>query len=194
MVTNVTAASEILQFWIPLYASRPSTQLFCFSLLSAGDRNFLRAGKTCSCWRWSQGRQQERRCSFKRHRNLYNTAVRQSKAQYFESHLASHSKDPKKTCKILKEATNLNTVQSTITELNVNGTSTSKSSDIATVPSSPLQALPYLKLLGSYPLCSKLTRSFLYINLVIKLTQTTKDQSHLSMISLKSLKKWSMLS
>jgi hypothetical protein len=71
--------------------------------------------------------------NYKRHRNLYNTAVRQSKAQYFESNLASHSKDPKKTWKILKEAANLNTVQSTISELNVNGTSTSNSSEMATV-------------------------------------------------------------
>ena len=69
--------------------------------------------------------------NYRRHRNLYNTAVRQSKALYYETNLAQSRKDPKRTWQLLKEAANLNTASSSITELNINGTLSSNTTEIA---------------------------------------------------------------
>ena len=69
--------------------------------------------------------------NYKTHRNLYNTAVRQSKSQYYENNFATFSNDPRKTWKILKEAANLNPIQSGITELKINGVPTSNNSEMA---------------------------------------------------------------
>ena len=69
--------------------------------------------------------------NYKKHRNLYNTAVRQSRAAYYESNFAKYRKDPKRTWQILKEAANLDTKQANITELNINGTLTTDNLAIA---------------------------------------------------------------
>jgi hypothetical protein len=69
--------------------------------------------------------------NYKKHRNSYNTAVRQSKTSYYETNLANSRYNPKKTWQLLKEAANLDSARSPITELNVNGNLTSDNSLIA---------------------------------------------------------------
>ncbi len=69
--------------------------------------------------------------TIKKHRNSYNTAVRQSKTSYYETNLANSRYNPKKTWQLLKEAANLDSARSPITELNVNCTLTSDNSLIA---------------------------------------------------------------
>ena len=69
--------------------------------------------------------------NYRKHRNGYNTAVRQSKTSYYETNLANSRNNPKKTWQLLKEAANLDSARSPITELNVNGTLTSDNSLIA---------------------------------------------------------------
>ena len=68
---------------------------------------------------------------YRTHRNLYNTSVRQARATYYENNLANSVKDPKKTWQILKEAANLSSTNTAITEISNNGITTSDNTEIA---------------------------------------------------------------
>ncbi len=65
------------------------------------------------------------------HRNAYNSAVRRSKANFYETNLALYSKNSRKTWQLLKEASGLNTTPSSVSEPNINGTSTTDSTEVA---------------------------------------------------------------
>ena len=69
--------------------------------------------------------------NYKKHRNLFNSAVRRSKLSYFENNLTKHIKDPKKTWQLLKEAANFNSTSYSVSELRVNNTSTTNELTIA---------------------------------------------------------------
>jgi hypothetical protein len=73
----------------------------------------------------------ENLANYKAHRNLYNTAVRQAKALYYENSFANFSKNPRKTWQLLKEAANLNPSNSSISEISINGASTTDNFEIS---------------------------------------------------------------
>ena len=88
--------------------------------------------------------------NYKTHRNLYNTAVRQAKATYYEQSFTDSAKNPRKTWQLLKEAANLNSTHSSITEISINGVLSSDGTAIsntfnnffATVGSSISNSIP----------------------------------------------------